>query len=129
MPCSECGRFVPIENKDLGICATCNHAMRDDRPLYPLARQMFLEWCIRHDITCPIKGTPITMDSDIHHKKGRIGYADEEKRRQGISLLTDPEYFLACSREGHQWIEAAKNRKKAERLGYILPRLSNGLSN
>ena len=121
MPCFECKRDVPIENEDLGLCGSCNRAMRSDRLLYPLARQMFLEMCIRNDMTCPIKGTPITMESQIHHVAGRIGYASEEARQQGLSRLIDTTNFLAVSHEGHQWIEL--NPELAKKLGYSLPRL------
>lgn len=122
MHCSECRRFVAIENRDLNLCASCNYELRDDRPLYPVVRQMFLEMCMRLGLECPVTGEPITMDSDIHHKKGRRGYDSEEKRLKGISLLIDVDFFLACSRKGHIWIEATENRDWAEKLGYILPR-------
>jgi hypothetical protein len=124
MPCAECQRDVPIENRDTGLCATCNKDARDASNLYPIARQMFLEMCIRNEVVCPITGVSITMESDIHHKMGRIGYADDKKRAEGIPLLIDPDYFLAVSRTGHQWIEAPQNRKWAEKLGYILSRLA-----
>lgn len=124
MACSECGRFVAIENRDLNLCATCNKETRDTRDLYPIIRQKFLEWCMKNDMECPIMGTPITMESEVHHKKGRRGYADEEKRQQGIPLLIDVDFFLAVSHKGHRWIEATENREAAERLGYILTRLS-----
>lgn len=122
MACSDCGRDVPIENEDTGKCATCNKKDREDDALYPIARHDFLRLMIKHDQKCPVTDTDITMESDIHHKMGRIGYADEWAYENGISLLIDARYFLAVSRVGHQYIEAAENREEAEAKGWIIPR-------
>lgn len=119
MPCAECGH-IAIENRELQLCASCNKALRDVRDLYPEVRKRFLEMCIRVDATCPVKGTHITLDSDIHHKCGRIGFADDWAREHDIPLLIDPRFFLAVSREGHQWIE--EHPGKARLIGYSLPR-------
>ncbi|MEJ7644263.1 MAG: hypothetical protein WKF87_06690 [Chryseolinea sp.] len=105
MSCEICHREVPIENKDTGMCATCNRDERNNTALYPMARQMFLTKMIELEVCCPVWGSPITMESDIHHKRGRVGYASEAKRQQGISLLIDVDFFLACSRLGHIHIE------------------------
>lgn len=119
-----CGKFLRLENHELKLCAGCNAKRRDtDQGLYPEVRSMFLAMCVRNELDCPIKGVPITMDSDIHHKMGRVGYADQWARDNDISLLIDIRFFLAVSREGHIWIES--NREEAEKKGYILSRLSN----
>lgn len=117
MICKGCGEWKPIENKDTGLCATCNKDARDNRDLYPVVRVMFLEAMVRVGEKCPITGEDITMDSQIHHKMGRRGYASEEKRMQGISLLIDVDHFLAVSPLGHQTIEAMP-LEVAESLGY-----------
>ena len=122
MSCLSCERDVPIENKDTQLCASCNRDARNNADLYPMARQMFLEMCVKNESVCPIRGTPITMDSDIHHMKGRIGYASQEKREKGISLLIDVDFFLAVSREGHIWIDA--NTELALLRGFSLLRLN-----
>ena len=57
---------------------------------------------------CPITGWPTT---DIHHKKGRVG-----------ELFLDTKYWIALSREGHQFVE--DNPEWAKQNGYSLDRLS-----
>jgi hypothetical protein len=122
MICNECQELKPIENRDLGLCASCNKERRDqvDEDLYPEVRKEFLAMCIRVEATCPITREPISMDSDIHHKRGRVGYADKWARDNDISLLIDVRYFLAVSRVGHTWIEL--NPKKARQMGLSMPR-------
>lgn len=123
MICNGCQRFITLENHELGLCADCNRARRDtDDDLYFDARRMFLEMCIRIGLTCPVKGSPIDYTSDIHHKKGRgDGFADEWARDNGITLTIDVRFFLAVSREGHQWIETHPTEAKAK--GWSLTRL------
>jgi len=123
MICSRCKEHKPIENKDLELCATCNKKRRDvDDKLYPGVRKDFLAMCIKFGIVSPIDKTEITMDSDIHHKMGRTGYADKWARDNDISLLIDARFFLAVSRTDHQWIEL--NPVKAKELGYSYSRLA-----
>lgn len=122
MICNDCGEFKPIENRDLGLCATCNKSRRTCDDLYPEVRKRFLDMCITVGAHCPVTGEEISRGSDIHHKKGRQGYADEDYRRQGITLLIDARYFLAVSRTGHQWIET--HPQEAKSLGYTLSRLT-----
>lgn len=57
---------------------------------------------------CPITGWPTT---DIHHKKGRVG-----------DLFLDEKYWVALSREGHQYVE--DNPEWAKENGFSLDRLS-----
>lgn len=122
--CSECGDLKPIENKDTGLCASCNRKKRiaDDRDLWPKARIMFLEHAVKNGFTCPITGREITIHDDVHHKMGRIGYADEWAREKDISLLLDVRFFLAVTRQGHEWIELHPEAAKAK--GYSLSRLA-----
>lgn len=122
MICKDCGEFKPIENRDLGLCASCNKCRRDCNELYPEVRRRYLDMCIRRGDKCPITDTDISFESDIHHKKGRTGYADEDMRNKGITLLIDVRYFLAVSRPGHTWIET--NPQKAKSLGYTESRLT-----
>ncbi len=46
---------------------------------------------------------------EIHHRKGRVG-----------NLLYDQSYFMAVSREGHNWIHA--NPRESYESGYMLKR-------
>lgn len=91
--------------------------------LYLEARKMFLKMAYRCGLKCPIKGVPIDLHSDIHHKKGRSinSYADQWAKDNDIPILIDPRFFLGVSREGHQWIET--HPKQARELGYTLTRL------
>ena len=51
---------------------------------------------------CPITKLPTT---DVHHKKGRKGYADDWARENNIPLIIDVRFFIGVSREGHNKIE------------------------
>ena len=75
--------------------------------LYNEVRRMYLRMCDRVNLTCPVYDSPITYESDIHHKRGRSidDYEDDWARELDIPLLIDPRNFLACSRRGHQYIE------------------------
>jgi len=67
---------------------------------------------------CPVTGQPTT---DIHHKAGRVGFADQWARINNVSLLLDTRFWLAVSRDGHRQIE--ENPAWAKELGYSLNRL------
>lgn len=58
--------------------------------------------------------------TDIHHKMGRQGYADEWARERGISLLVDTRFWLPVCREAHDQIE--KNPAWAYEMGYSIQR-------
>lgn len=90
--------------------------------LWPWVRDAYLQMCMRQQMECVVTGIPIDMGSDVHHKMGRVGYADAWARENDIPLLLDVRYFLAVTRKGHQWIEDGANRKQALALGYIIPR-------
>lgn len=70
---------------------------------------------------CPVTNQPTT---DVHHKKGRKGFADDWARLNNIPLLLDQRYWLALSREGHRHVE--EHPEWAKENGYSLNRLSNG---
>lgn len=53
--------------------------------------------------SCPVY--PEKSVSDVHHMKGKEGYADDWARENNIPLLIDTRYFLAVSRMGHGYIE------------------------
>lgn len=68
---------------------------------------------------CPVTKKPTT---EVHHKAGRVGFADEWARLNNIPLLIDVRYFLGVSRNGHRWIE--ENPIEAKKLGYSVDRLT-----
>lgn len=67
---------------------------------------------------CPVTGQPTT---DIHHKMGRVGFADSYARINNITLLLDTRFWLAVSRDGHRQIEESPIWAKEN--GYSLNRL------
>jgi len=50
---------------------------------------------------CPVTNKKAT---EIHHIKGRVGYAKDQDRLSGVSLLNDQRFWLAVSSEGHKFI-------------------------
>lgn len=68
---------------------------------------------------CPVTGQPTT---DIHHKCGRVGFADQWARTNNVTLLLDSRFWLAVSREGHRQIE--ENPGWAKEMGFSLDRLA-----
>lgn len=116
----ECGR--PAENKDTGECATCGAARRKAERMHsrekklrtPIAKaskkaksssseysKLKAKFII--DKVCPIY--PFLKVVDIHHMKGRSGFADQWARDNGITLQMDVRFWLAVSRKGHMKIE------------------------
>ena len=61
--------------------------------------------------------------SEVHHKMGKIGYADAYARENDTPLLIDDRFFLAVSREGHRYIE--ENPDWAKSKGFSMERLKN----
>ena len=69
---------------------------------------------------CPVYGDKWV--TDVHHKKGKEGFADQWAVDNETSLLIDTRYFLAVSREGHDFIE--NNPTWAKERGFSEDRLS-----
>lgn len=63
---------------------------------------------------------PKLKATEIHHMKGRVGYADQWARENDIPLLVDRRFFLAVSSAGHRKI--TDNSKWALEMGYSLKR-------
>lgn len=137
--CLEC-ETRPIENRDTGLCASCGHARRkserlanqpvkkrkaipkfskkrkDENTIYSQKRLAFLD-----GKECPVnEGFEAT---EIHHMKGRQGYADQWAKDCGITLLLDERYWLAVSASGHRYIEL--HPQEAKDMGWSLSRLEN----
>lgn len=58
--------------------------------------------------------------TDVHHMKGRVGFADQWAREKDIPLLIDIRFWLPVSRAGHNQIEL--NTAWALEKGYSLGR-------
>ena len=69
---------------------------------------------------CPVYGDKWV--TDVHHKKGKEGFADDWARNNKVPLLVDTRFFLAVSREGHEYIE--NNPISAKKMGFSEDRLS-----
>lgn len=82
---------------------------------YLKKRKIFLDNLVSN--LCPITGELVT---DIHHKKGRIGFADDYARNNNIPLLLDERFWIALSRRGHSYVE--QNPEWAKLNGYSLDR-------
>lgn len=67
---------------------------------------------------CPVY--PLEPVEDIHHQKGRVGFADQWARSKGITLLMDKRFWLAVSRKGHDCIETHPSLARAK--GWSLSR-------
>ncbi len=75
-----------------------------------LKAHWFCEWTLRERaFNNEITTAPIPRATEIHHVRGRVG-----------TLLTDTNYFMAVSAEGHRWIHA--NPKQSYERGYMLKR-------
>jgi hypothetical protein len=115
-------------------CSSCNRLLRkadkvtvkDAEPIqkvsekqgkllskYAQLKKKFMlgRWCAYHGKPC--------LPTDIHHAKGRIGFADDQE----IPLLVDVRYFVPLCREAHKFIE--ENPKFAKENGYSESRLRN----
>lgn len=66
---------------------------------------------------------PKEIATTIHHAKGRIGYADNEARLKGVTLLMDKRYWIPSSLEGHRYIE--EHPQEAKDRGWSQSRLEN----
>lgn len=49
---------------------------------------------------CEVRGC-VRNSTNLHHKAGRQGYADQWARDSGIKLLWDVRYFMACCEKCH----------------------------
>jgi hypothetical protein len=72
---------------------------------YSVLRQEFLGK--PENQICPVTGNQTT---DVHHKKGRVG-----------ELFLDTSFWIALSRQGHQYVE--EHPEWAKEKGYSLSRL------
>jgi len=95
----------PSMDDSFQVCRPCREGLDPDEIAYYKMKKLYLQWAVDNDKQCPVTGAGITMNSDIHHKKGRVGYADEQAKKEGITLLIDIRYWMAVSRKGHDYIE------------------------
>lgn len=63
---------------------------------------------------------PEQKATQVHHKKGRTGYADDWARDNGIPLLLDVRYWLPVSDDGHN--EITNKSAWAFKMGFTILR-------
>ncbi len=143
----------PVENRDLGLCASCNKKRRQsEKKSKPKRRKKLKLQSAKHsaeiskyvaikkeffsdpkNCRCAVCG--LTGADSIHHTKGKTGYADDWARDRGISLLNDTRFwapihsFVSNSRLGmpcHQYIET--HDEFAREIGLKLERSAYGKS-
>jgi len=89
---------------------------KDENAIYSQRRMIFLE-----GKECAVnEGFEAT---EVHHKKGRQGYADQWAKDRGITLLLDERFWLPVSASGHRYIEL--HPAEAKEKGWSLSRLEN----
>jgi hypothetical protein len=135
MPCLDCGSFKVESN---GRCGTCNRLARklEKKAAEPKKNQGFIKpmsdkmsalIVIYLAQKAPwIQGKmcavfPEERAVDVHHRMGRIGFADEWARQNEIILLLDKRFWLPVSRRGHREIE--ENPNWAKKKGFSVDRL------
>jgi hypothetical protein len=135
MICKIEGCSRPAENEQTGLCAThafqARKAARNPKQAHrprinPVSDKMKSRLSEYSQIKKNwIKGKrcavfPEKWATDVHHKKGRIGFADKWARDNNIPLLIDTRFWLPVSREGH--IKIGDLQAWAMEQGFTLPR-------
>lgn len=74
---------------------------------YKIYRPLMDEYMSEHK-TCEVFGC-CRPSNDLHHKKGRTGYADDWARSEGVKLLWDVRWFMAVCRICHNRFDEDPN--------------------
>jgi hypothetical protein len=130
----DCGN--PVENRDTGLCASCGAAIRKGlkqaakekkhTPIKKVSEKRKKEnGKYLAEAILFLKGKncavyPHLKATEVHHKKGRNGYADQWAKDHGITLLMDKRLWLPVSSEGHRYI--TENSKWAIEMGFSVER-------
>lgn len=123
MFCSpKCGRDHKdeLEAKKAGnapkkkFIAPTSKKMLGELAIYRPIRDGYLS---RHEI-CEVEDCGRTV-TNLHHKMGRTGYADEWARNEGVKLLWDVRFFMACCSKCHPQ-RIHENPEWAREKGYII---------
>jgi hypothetical protein len=87
-----------------------------ENPIYSERRVIFLD-----GKKCAV--FPSLDATEVHHKKGRQGYADQWAKDHKITLYLDERWWLGVSAEGHRYI--GSHPAEAEEMGWSISRLEN----
>lgn len=138
MGCIQCDNPI-IEQKDLQLCASCNHERRKAERMSNKPKKVYQipktsskmqeaiskyspkkqKWIAGK--ICEVY--PEQKAVQVHHRLGRVGYADQWAVDNNMPLLLDERFWMAVSQEGHDFIEL--NRKLSGEKGWILSRAGN----
>jgi len=138
--CAKCGKpFLAARSFDKYCSLSCHRADQENRPepkkrrnriktytklskvspkqkvlnaKYTVARKEYLSNPANQ--RCSVY--PDRKATEVHHRMGRVGYADDWARENNIPLIIDKRFFLAVSRAGHERIE--NNPEWAYEMGY-----------
>jgi hypothetical protein len=127
----------PVENQDTGLCASHGAYQRKldkDKTKGDVKRSAIAKVSEKQQqklaVYSRMKGPWIKnkrcavfkdrMAVDIHHKMGKVGYADKWAYENDIPLLIDQRFWLAVSRDGHN--EITRRSQWALDKGFSLPR-------
>lgn len=125
----------PVENADTQECASCGAARRkaerrksviktpikkmsdkkrNEVDQYIPLRDAFLlrKWCKVHGKPC--------IPTQVHHMKGKVGFADDEAREKNIPLLIDIRFWIPVCQVAHDWI--TEHSSEAIEQGYSILR-------
>lgn len=116
--CSNCGEIIvaSVIKKRTRIPGMSSKRQADSY-IYGLLSEAFLIL----NPHCGVAGCK-ERSSQVHHKKGRIGFADEWSRAHNITLYLDIRYFFPTCHNHHRAIE--DNPEWAKENGYSEDRLA-----
>lgn len=110
----EAGKPKKTFKPKLGGLNNISQKKMGELSIYRPIRDRYLE---RHPI-CEVKDCD-RPTTNLHHKMGRVGFADQKARDKGLKLLLDSRYFMACCSVCHPG-RIHDNPEWARQLGYLL---------
>ena len=104
---------VKVERKPRKMIKPISDKRKVELQTYTVERR---EWLIGKK--CAV--FPDQNATQCHHMMGRVGYADQWAKDNGISLYLDKRFWLPVSMEGHRKIE--ENHVWAKQMGFSISR-------
>jgi len=114
--CAKEGKKPDLKLKSFKTIPKVSKKRQVENLQYQVLRTEFL--AKKENQICPITRTEATT---VHHKMGRIGFADQWARDNNISLYLDTRHWVSLSMEGHKFVE--ENPEWSKDNGYSLNRL------
>jgi len=131
--------FQKVRPLDMFCCPKCHRAHQDElnakkagkgtkkKFIAPVSQRMLSELSIyrpirdgylSHHETCEVRGCE-NPSNNLHHKAGRTGYADQWAKDEGVKLLWDVRFFMACCGSCHPR-RIHENPEWATQEGYMI---------